>query len=235
MINQIPIEKILFIDIETVPQYKNYDELPSTIKPFWEQKSERLDKEKSAKELYERAGIYAEFGKIICISCGRAINKTDHIYIRITSIFGHDEKEILNNFFNIINKFDTDNLYLCAHNGKEFDFPYIARRSIINRIKLPVVLNISGYKPWEVKHLDTLELWRFGDYKSFTSLDLLAAIFNIPSPKDEISGKDVCKVYYEENDLKKIANYCQKDVLTLIQVYLRYKDLDVLPIKCEFV
>jgi hypothetical protein len=233
--NQILLENILFLDIETVPLYPSFDDVPETIKPFWIQKSEHINKEKPAKELYERAGIYAEFGKIVCISLGRAINKNDHIYIRIKSFYGHDEKVILNDFFNLISKFNQDNLFLCAHNGKEFDFPYIARRAIINRIALPTILNTSGIKPWEIKHIDTMDMWRFGDYKNFTSLDLLATIFNIPSPKDEISGKDIFRVYYEENDLEKIAKYCQKDVLTLIQVYLRYKNLDNIPIKYELV
>lgn len=235
MNNHIPLDNILFLDIETVPQYQSFEEVPDRLKIFWEQKSERLDKEKTAKELYERAGIYAEFGKIVCISFGRALNKKDHIYTRIKSFYSHDEKEILMNFFDLIRKFNSEELYLCAHNGKEFDFPYIARRAVVNRIALPQVLNTSGCKPWEIKHIDTMDLWRFGDYKSYTSLDLLSSIFNIPSPKDEISGKDIYKVYYQENDLEKIVKYCQKDVLTLIQVYLRYKDMDTIPLKYEFV
>lgn len=139
-------------------------------------------------------------------------------------------------FFNILKKsFNTDQHYLCAHNGKEFDFPYIARRGIVHRLPLPTILQTAGCKPWEVRHLDTMELWRFGDYKSYTSLDLLAHIFQIPSPKNEISGKDVYKVYYLEQDLEKIATYCKKDVLTLINIYLRYQLLDEQNISFEFV
>ncbi len=234
--NNIPIENILFLDIETVPQYSSYEEVPEEIKPFWQLKAEKIDKEKTPAELYERAGVYAEFGKIICISAGIVRKNEEALTIRIKSFYGHDEKQLLTDFFALLNKnYNLDSHYLCGHNSKEFDFPYIARRAIVQRLPIPAILNTAGCKPWEVRHLDTMELWRFGDYKSFTSLDLLAAIFGIPSPKNDISGKDVYKVYYLENNLERIAEYCQKDVVTLIKIFLRYKNMDTLPIQVDFV
>jgi len=234
--NEINIEKILFIDIETVPQYSSLENVPENLKKFWVQKAEKINKDKSAEELYERAGIYAEFGKIVCIGLGYIRYSDQKFNVRIKSIYGDDEKQILTDFFNIVKQyFNTDEHYLCAHNGKEFDFPYIARRAIVNRLELPSILSTAGTKPWEVKHIDTMELWKFGDHKSYTSLDLLANIFGLPSPKDDISGKDVYRVYYEEKNLEKIAEYCKKDVLTLIKVYLRYRNLDNIELNVEFV
>lgn len=236
MSQNIPVENILFLDIETVPQYPSYDEVPDETKPYWKHKAERINKDESPENLYERAGIYAEFGKIICIGLGYISKKDGNHHVRIKSIHGHDEKQLLIDFFAILEKyFNTEQHYLCAHNGKEFDFPYIARRAIVHRLPLPTILQTAGCKPWEVRHLDTMELWRFGDYKSYTSLDLLAHIFQIPSPKDDISGKDVYHVYYQEQDLEKIATYCKKDVLTLVRVYLRYRMLDGENISYEFV
>lgn len=236
-IGNIHLKNILFLDIETVPQYSKFDELPENLKQLWIEKAERIDKEKDPDELYERAGIYAEFGKIICISVGFVYNTNNQYFIRIKSYYGHDEKKLLMNFFELLNEWYSGNdHYLCGHNSKEFDIPYIARRAIVNNIKLPKILDIAGCKPWEVRHLDTMELWRFGDYKSYTSLNLLATIFNIPSPKDDISGKDVYRVYYEEKDLNRIVTYCQKDVVTLIRVYMRYRgDEMITDDKIEFV
>jgi predicted PolB exonuclease-like 3'-5' exonuclease len=233
----IPLNKILFLDIETVPQYPKFEDLPESFKQLWTEKAERIDKEKKADDLYERAGIYAEFGKIICISVGLVYQVNNQYFIRIKSYFGHDEKELLTRFFELLNaKYSSDDNYLCGHNGKEFDFPYIARRALIHRLKLPKILDTAGCKPWEVRHLDTMELWRFGDYKNYTSLNLLSAIFDIPSPKDDISGKDVYKVYYQEKDLERIATYCQKDVVTLIRVYMRYRgDEMITDDKIEFI
>jgi uncharacterized protein YprB with RNaseH-like and TPR domain len=114
-------------------------------------------------------------------------------------------------------------LYLCAHNGKEFDYPYLIRRILINGLEVPSILNLSGKKPWEVNHIDTMELWKFGDYKHYTSLELLATVFGISSPKDDINGSDVGRVYWQENDLQRIVKYCQKDVVTIVNLLLRFK------------
>jgi 3'-5' exonuclease len=227
MLDEISIENVLFLDIETVSQFANYKDLPERFKKLWDKKSEKLarnESELNPETLYEKAGIYAEFGKIICISVGFVnITKNGEHQARIKSFYGDDEKEVLIEFADLLNKhFNRSNVRLCAHNGKEFDFPYLSRRMLINKIKLPTILDMAGKKPWEILHLDTLELWKFGDYKNYTSLDLLACIFDIPTPKDDIDGSQVRAVYYEENDLERIVEYCQKDVLTIIQLYLSY-------------
>ncbi len=226
MLQDIKNTDVLFLDIETVSAYKSFDELPKRMKVLWTKKAKSLTKQEDIKpeELYERAGIYAEFGKIVCISVGFMVKKQDEFAFRLKSFYGDDEKKILNDFNSLLRKsFTRDNQYLCGHNAKEFDFPYIARRSLINGLKLPPQLNISGKKPWEVKHLDTMDLWRFGDYKSYTSLNLLTAVFDIPTPKDDIDGSQVGKVYWEDNDIERIAEYCQKDVLAVAQLFLKYK------------
>jgi len=222
MLKNINIENILFLDIETAPEYPSYDDLPEIFKKLWDKKAMRIKKEENDTPdfLYERAGIYSEFGKIICISVG--IMKDGEI--RIKSFFGDDEKLLLSDFSKMLStKFNSKTNLLCAHNGKEFDFPYIARRMLIHNIRLPEMLDIAGKKPWEISHLDTMELWKFGDYKNYTSLELLAAIFNIPTPKDDIDGSMVGEVYWKEKDLPRIVKYCQKDVLTIAQLFLKYK------------
>lgn len=219
------IFKILFFDIETVSQYSDYFSLPEKIKILWDEKSQKIDKRKKSEDLYERAPLYAEFGKIICISVGFIYEKENQRFIRIKSFYGDDEKEILTNFFELLNNnYTSNNNFLCGHNIKEFDIPFIIRRAIINRIQIPDILNVVNYKPWETRFLDTMDIWRFGEYKNYISLNLLAGIFDIPSPKDEISGKDVHDVYYKEKNINKIVNYCQKDVITLIKIYLRYEN-----------
>lgn len=223
MLDDIKIENVLFLDIETVPQFSDFSDMPERFKELWAEKAKTFREEKPAEEAYEKAGIYAEFGKIICISVGIVTDKPER-KLRLKSFYGDDEKQILENFFTLLNKhFNRSEHLLCAHNGKEFDFPYIARRGLINELRIPAILDNSGKKPWEVKHLDTLELWKFGDYKHYTSLNLLTAIFGIPSPKDDISGSDVAKVYYTEMNLPRIVHYCEKDVLAVVQLFLKYK------------
>ncbi|MBE0662797.1 MAG: 3'-5' exonuclease [Bacteroidales bacterium] len=222
MLNNLNISSILFLDIETVPQYANYLEVPETLRALWDHKTERLKQEETdtPEKLYERAGIYAEFGKIICISVGFFHGGK----FRLKSFAAHDEKVLLEEFAQMLGKnFFKSNRLLCAHNGKEFDFPYIARRMLINQIPLPAILDHSGKKPWEVPHLDTMELWRFGDYKNYTSLELLATVFGIPTPKDDIKGSDVGKVYWQDNDLERISRYCEKDVVTIARLFLCYR------------
>jgi uncharacterized protein YprB with RNaseH-like and TPR domain len=229
MLENIPISNILFLDIETVPQYKRYEEVPQTLAGLWNKKCEVLKmnpEQTSPSEIYNRAGIYAEFGKIICISCGYF---TPDKKFRVKSFAGHDEIKLLIEFCGMLHSsFSTPNKLLCAHNGKEFDFPYICRRLLINTLPLPIILNIAGKKPWEIAHLDTMELWKFGDYKSYTTLNLLAAIFGIPTPKDDIDGSEVWKVYWEENNLERIVKYCQKDVLTVAQIFLKFRGEDLI-------
>jgi uncharacterized protein YprB with RNaseH-like and TPR domain len=221
----IPVNNILFLDIETVPQYSSYNELPEDWKQLWDTKSNSLVKYNEGQtneSLYPRAGIYAEFGKIICISCGFVQESGTQRKLVLKSFSGDDEKVLLQQFNNMLNKWTSgEPKFLCAHNGKEFDFPYLCRRMIINSLPIPSILNISGKKPWEVNHFDTLELWKFGDFKSYTSLNLLAHTLGIQTPKDDIDGSMVWEVYWKEKNLQRIVTYCQKDVVTVAQILLR--------------
>jgi 3'-5' exonuclease len=217
---------ILFLDIETVSQFETYNQLPEDWKELWDLKAgiiNRNREEETNESSYPRASIYAEFGKIICISCGCIQGNGNDKKLVIKSYCGDDEKKLLIEFADMLQKWsgDTDK-YLCAHNGKEFDYPYICRRMVINGLEIPEALKIAGRKPWEIRHLDTMELWKFGDYKSFTSLKLLAKVLGIPSPKDDIDGSMVNAVYWVEKDLDRIVEYCQKDVVTLAQILLRF-------------
>jgi uncharacterized protein YprB with RNaseH-like and TPR domain len=228
MLDTINIEDILFLDIETVPATPDYESLDDTMKVLWDKKAELIgknDPDQTPSELYTRAGIYAEFGKIVCISCGFLRGST----FRVKSYSGDHEEDVLKNFASLLTRsYSLDKYRLCAHNGKEFDFPYISRRMLINGIKIPPILDMAGKKPWEVQHLDTMELWKFGDYKHYTSLELLAAIFGIPTPKDDIDGSQVADVYWKEKDLKRIVTYCEKDVLTTAQLLRRYMGLPLI-------
>lgn len=222
MLENISTDNLLFLDIETVSQYKLYEDLPENLKKQWDHKSQLLarSEDDTPSLLYEKAGIYAEFGKIICISVG----SFKHNLLRIKSFAGHDEHQLLSDFSELLhNRYNKTDSLLCAHNGKEFDFPFIARRMLINNITLPSILNIAGCKPWEIRHIDTMELWKFGDHKNFTSLELLTTIFGIESPKDDISGNQVGNTYWNDNNLDRIVTYCQKDVIALVQLFLRYK------------
>ena len=229
MIKRIKLEHILFLDIETVPQFADYDTLENPTKLLWEAKTNYQRKENfTPKEFYDRAGIWAEFGKIICISVGYFKQKEDPRNFRVTSFYG-EEGDILKDFKNLLEThFNKSNHLLCAHNGKEFDFPYIARRMVILGIDLPEKLNLFGKKPWEVPHLDTLELWKFGDYKTFTSLSLMAHVLGIPSPKNDISGEQVRDVFYKEKDIDRIVAYCEKDTVTVAQIILKLRNQDLL-------
>lgn len=225
MISSIPIQNILFLDIETVPQYPSFESVPDEWKELWSAKAAALlrnREDETVERIYERAGIYAEFGKIVCISCGVVQGSENNRKLAIKSFAGQDERMILSSFCDMLTKWSaTETKYLCAHNGKEFDFPYICRRLIINRLPIPVVLNIAGKKPWEVTHLDTMEFWKFGDFKNYTSLNLLAHVLDVPTPKDDIDGSMVARVYYEEDNIERIVTYCQKDVVTIAQIFLR--------------
>ena len=206
------INNILFLDIETVPLVYDYKQLDEPLKKLWDIKWQH-HKEFTPEQQYTKAGIYAEFAKVVCICVGYFNGKE----FRIKSFYGEDEKILLEDFKLTLER-HFSNYALCAHNGKEFDFPFMCRRMLVNGISLPDILQIQGKKPWEITHLDTMELWKFGDYKSYTSLQLLAAIFNIPTPKDDIDGSQVAKVYYEEKNLERIKTYCAKDVVTVARL-----------------
>ena len=224
MISKINLENILFLDIETVPETQYFSDLDKTTQALWEQKSKYQRKDDfTAEAFYDRAGIWAEFGKIVCISVGYFTFQEDTRMFRTTSFYG-DERKLLLEFKNlIISHFSQTKHVLCGHNAKEFDFPYISRRMIIHSIELPYKLNLFGKKPWEVTHLDTLELWKFGDYKTFTSLKLLTHVLGIPSPKDDIDGSEVYKTYYEDQDINRIVSYCEKDTIAVAQIVLRLR------------
>ena len=214
------------MDIETVPCSPSYENLDITFQTLWSEKTAWQRKEEyTPAEFYKlKAGVMAEFAKIICISVGYLFAEKNENHFRIKSFYGDNEKQIITNFNELLNaQFNKKQHQLCAHNGKEFDFPFIARRTLINGLKIPALLDIAGKKPWDVNHLDTMELWKFGDYKHYTSIKLLAALFNIQTPKDDIDGSQVSDVYWNDKDIERIKKYCQKDTLTVAQIFLKYK------------
>lgn len=228
------LKDILFLDIETVAISENYSQLDERLKAQWVRKAGFFRREEEHTDEYlfnTRAGIYAEFGKIVSIAVGMFTeSETGELGLRTKYFTSHDEAQLLTEFKQLLEKLGPATK-MCAHNGKEFDFPYMSRRMLINNIMLPEALNLSGKKPWDIQHLDTLELWKFGDYKHYTSLDLLAAIFNIPTSKGVMDGSQVNEVYYKEKDLKKISEYCVGDVIAVAQLYLRLKGLPLIPEK----
>ena len=225
MLYKINLEYILFLDIETVPQHEDFSTIDEDTQELWAQKSKYHRKdEHTPEEFYDRAGIWAEFGKIVCISVGYFKLDGETKTFRVMTFKG-EESQLLEDFKALLeNHFGLAKHMLCAHNGKEFDFPYIARRMIINSISLPYHLDLFGKKPWEVNHLDTMDLWKFGDYKNYTSLKLLAKVLGIASPKEDIDGSMVRDVYYKDKDVDRIARYCELDVITTAQVFLRLRN-----------
>ncbi|MFT5858249.1 MAG: DNA polymerase elongation subunit (family B) [Flavobacteriaceae bacterium] len=224
MLDKVNLEKILFLDIETVPQTYEFSKLEDKTRELFESKTRfQQNEERSFEQLYEmRGGIFAEFGKIVCISVGFITKSSTGKQIRMKSFYHEDEETLLNQFKSLLDEhYNSPYSILCGHNAKEFDFPYICRRMLILGIKLPFALNIAGKKPWEIPHLDTMELWKFGDFKAYTSLALLCHVFEIPTPKDDISGADVARVYFEDKDLERIKVYCEKDVVALIQLFVK--------------
>ncbi|MCK4852625.1 MAG: 3'-5' exonuclease [Bacteroidales bacterium] len=232
MIRDIKLENVLFLDIETVPLVPEYRMLNDHMKALWDKKVAVPVKNEEGlpEELWERGGLYAEFGRIICISAGIFSSLEQPRRFRIKSFAGDDEAEILDGFSGLLKKFRSGReLILSAHNGKEFDFPFMARRMIVLGLPLPEVLNIAGKKPWEVNFVDTMELWKFGAYRHYISLALMAEILDIPNPKDDIDGSQVGKVYYEDKDIERIARYCEKDVLTVAQILLKLRGENLIP------
>lgn len=224
------LKDILFLDIETVRAVKDYSSLNERLKTQWARKAsffKREENQTDADLFQDKAGIYAEFGKIIVIGIGKYTEQNGVLGIRTRYFADDDEKKVLAEFRDALEKMGPT-VKLCAHNGKEFDFPYICRRSLVNGLPIPSVLNVSGKKPWEVSHLDTMDMWKFGDFKHYTSLDLLAAIFDIPTSKSTMDGSMVSQVYHEQGDLKKIAEYCIGDVVAVAQLYLRMKGLPLI-------
>ncbi len=232
MLAELNIANVLVLDIETVPITSTFDELSDDFKALWEKKSSNIaDGEDPRETFFDKAGIYAEFSKIVCISVGAFVtnNENGNTGLRIKSFAGGNEQKILSDFAELLNlKYSHASSSLCGHNIKEFDVPFVCRRMLVNGVRLPKILDIAGKKPWEVNYIDTMQLWKFGDYKSYTSLNLLAALFNIPTPKDDIDGSQVAGVYWRDNDLDRIVTYCQKDVITTAQILLKYKSIPII-------
>ncbi len=240
MLEQLDIHSVLFIDIETVRAWKSWSEVPTRFQGHWSKKAativrfaggeQDIDDEVVQRQYLERAGIYSEFAKVVCISVGFIAKQSGEL--RIKSFYGHDEVELLKSFSAMMVRFypNPDVHLFCGHNIREFDVPFLCRRFAIHRLPLPALLDLSGRKPWEIRHLDTMQLWKFGDVKNFTSLDLLATVLQIETPKDDIDGSMVNGVYWDEGDLARIAQYCEKDVLTVAQVLLHLKGLEPLPV-----
>lgn len=216
---------ILFVDIETVTAEASYDKLGERMQRAWQQKAQVLHPDAPVDELYfERGGLYAEFGKIIVISVGFFHTLEDEtVELRVKCISGKDERELLENFKQTVLKFDQQKIRLCAHHGKEFDFPYLCRRMLVQGIELPDCLQLSGKKSWEVPHLDTMEMWKFGDYKHYTALTLLATLFGIDYDGEALEGSEINRVYYRDDNRKAITGHCQQNISLLAQVYLRLR------------
>lgn len=232
MFAQLNLEELLFIDIETVPGEASYADLDDKLQELWATKARQLNKsEINPADVYERAGIYAEFGQIVCISVGilMKIDGGSRYGMRLKSFCNTNEKQLLQDLCELLNgKFTKKDHLLCGHNIREFDIPYLCRRMLVNDICIPRLVDCTGLKPWEIPHLDTMHLWRFGDSRSYASLHLLATLFNIPSPKNDMDGSEVARVFYEDRDLERISRYCQQDVLTVAQLLLRFKSLPLM-------
>lgn len=241
MLAHVDLKEVLFLDIETVSGTATYAEMSPEMQKLWDHKAEQLQRRKeeservSAEEFYENAaGIYAEFGKIVCISVGVMMpdKQTGELHLHLKSYYGHDEKQLLADFAALIERRynNINKQFICGHNIREFDIPYICRRMVINGLEMPYALDITGKKPWETKHfLDTLTLWKFGDYKAYTSLKLLCGVFGIPTPKEDIDGSEVGTTYWDEDDLERIEVYCRKDVVATARLLLKYQLQDLLP------
>jgi len=229
MLTDLDLHKILFLDIETVPLYPNFEDAPEVEQRYFEEKTAYQRKENfSPQEFYNRAGIWAEFGKIVCISVGYFGPQKKSRDFRLKTFKG-EEATLLNEFKVLVEQyFNSPKHLFCGHNAKEFDFPFIARRMLIHQISISKSLQLFNKKPWEVPHLDTLHLWRLGDYKHYTSLKLMAYVLNIPSPKDDIDGSQVADVFYKEKDINRIAVYCEKDVVTVAQIILKLRNENLL-------
>ena len=232
MLNNIQLQDLLVLDIETVSQKKSFDDLDEEWQELWARKAGALNNpEIVPSKIYDRAAIYAEFGKIVCIGLGIFHHQDGELHLKVKSIYGDDEKIVLQEFADLLNtKFNGPKHMLVAHNGKEFDFPYLCRRMLINGINIPSILDVAGKKPWETSFIDTMELWKFGDYKNYTSLNVLAKCFGIPSPKDDIDGSMVGHTYWQQNDLERIATYCKKDIVTTAQLLVKYRNEPLVPI-----
>lgn len=223
------IKNLLVIDVETASVVPEYDALPERFKPLWDRKARKFDQEASVEEVFKnKAALLAEFGRIISIGVGYFHkNDDEETCLRVKAFASDDEQKILTDFKALIEeKFNQKKLTFVAHNGKDFDYPFLCRRMLVNGIALPVVLDFYNKKPWEIPHEDTMQMWRFGELRNYTSLETLAALFDIPSSKNDLDGSMVSRVYHEEGDLERIKTYCQNDVIVTARIYLRMQVLD---------
>ena len=232
VMQQFPLENLFLIDIETVSEKEDFHLLDEEWQELWTGKiGKSLPPATTAEEYYPmRAAILAEFAKVVCISFGYFNKENNEWQLRIKSLCSENEIEILEQFVTTLKKLyaNNQNWIFTGHNIKEFDVPFLCRRMLINNIPIPAYLDFQSMKPWETPVLDTLHLWRFGDYKHYTSLKLLAAVLGVPSPKDDIDGSQVGNVYWKEKNLERISIYCEKDVATVANVILRFRALPVL-------
>lgn len=226
-------QHLFFLDIETVPVTDDFSRLSERMQIEWGKKSKLISKDNNdadpALSFAGRAGVYSEFAKVVCIGFGSLHHTDGQWNMRLKALYGDDEKAVLTDFADMVNRFCaySPQMMFCGHNIKEFDIPFLCRRMLINDVTIPAVMNMSGKKPWDNPHQDTLELWKFGDFKNYTSLALLAEVLGIPSPKEDIDGSMVAEVYYREHNLQRIASYCLLDVATSARVYLRLKDMPI--------
>lgn len=230
MFNSIPLSDMLFFDVETVSVERNFEALDEEGRQLWAHKTSYLQAQQGLEPaaLYERAAIYAEFGKVVCISAGFLHGAGEQLQLRLKSFYGTDEAGLLREFASVVEQWGKRHAYLCGHNIREFDLPFLCRRMLVNQIPLPPLMDVSGAKPWEVRHLDTLQYWKFGDYKHYSSLRLLAWLFGIPGPKTDMDGSKVGQVYYEQGDVQRIARYCELDVITVVRLMQAMRGVPVL-------
>ncbi len=236
MLDHINPFRVLFFDIETVPMVASFEELDEEMQLLWKYKTDRFKPTdiSDADYFFKKAGVYAEFGKIVCISAGFFTRPKEEeeipLQFRIKSFYGDDEQEVLTPFLEMLMQYFhvPTQSYLCGHNITEFDVPFICRRAVIHGLKLPNLLDVNGLKPWEHPFLDTMRLWKFGDYKNFTSLRLLTKLMGVPSPKNDMEGSMVASVYWQDQDLPRIHQYCQQDVVALAQLLLRFRGEEML-------
>lgn len=233
MFTKETLSKMLFLDIETVRSHKSYQELSTGMQKMWEHKAESIKIKEEIPEnpwtpeqkFMERAAIYAEFGRVVCVSVGYILWEGEEPQIKVKSFYDVDEAKLLEQFKQMLESPRLQGWQLCAHNGKEFDFPYLCRRFLINKISLPRILQTQGKKPWETPFVDSMELWKFGDYKNYTKLELLCEVFGIPSPKSDMDGSMVGDVFWNEFDEERIARYCEQDVIATAQLLLAYSGM----------
>ena len=225
MIN-IPINKILFIDIETVGVEPDWETLIKNQEPLsfqfrnyfdWFQKRFPEDADKPIEQMFvNRAALVPEFARIACVSVAFVTDKGE---TKMQSFTDSDEKKLLVDVQKLLKKVSELGFYLCGHNVKGFDIPMLAKRMIINGILPPKILPGHDTKPWEIKAFDTKEFWQFNNYQTIASLELMCVVLGVESSKTmEVTGNKVHEAFWVKKDYEGIKKYCEKDVSVLIDV-----------------